>query len=206
MKNQISSVLTPAFAVLALALSLPLAAQSVRYTSVPNECKLRMDGTSTIHDWYAESGVIGGSLEADATFPDASKGTVKPKAEINIPVRQLKSSGGRKMDSVMLEHMKSADHKMIKYSVMELVPKGANAGGGVDYDAKGTLTISGVTRTNNMAVTISKTGDKIKVVGATALKMTDYGVTPPAPDIGLGLIKTGDDLKLKFEWVTEKAQ
>jgi polyisoprenoid-binding protein YceI len=206
MKNPLTSLFAPALSAVALALTLPLAAQNVRYNSVPNECKVRMDGTSTIHDWFAESGVIGGSVEADASFPDASKGAVKPKVEVNIPVRQLKSSGGRKMDSVMLEHMKGADHKMIKYSVLELVPKGANAAGGVDYDAKGTLTISGVTRTNNMPVTISKTGDKLKVSGATALKMTDYGIQPPAPDIGLGLIKTGDDVKLKFDWVTEKAQ
>ena len=48
---------------------------------------------------------------------------------------------------------------------------------------------------------------KLKVIGTTALKMTDFGISPPAPDIGLGLIKTGDDVKLTFEWVTEqKAQ
>jgi hypothetical protein len=33
--------------------------------------------------------------------------------------------------------------------------------------------------------------------------MTDYGVEPPAPSIlGLSPIKTGDDLKLSFEWLT----
>jgi hypothetical protein len=182
------------------------AADSVRYVSVPNECKVRMDGTSTIHDWSAESGVIGGSLEAAPSFPDAKQAS-PVKAEVNIPVRQLKSSGGRKMDSVMLEHLKATDHKMIKYSVLSLTPKGANAAGGVDYDAKGALTISGVTRTNNFPVTVTKVSEtKIKVVGATSLKMTDFGVQPPAPDIGLGLIKTGDDIKLKFEWVTEKGQ
>ncbi len=192
--------------VFALATVVPAGAADVRYTSVPNECKMRMDGTSTIHDWHAESGVIGGSIEADAGFPDAAKGKVSPKVDVNIPVRTLKSSGGRKMDAIMQEHMKAVEHKMIKYRVLELVPKGPNAAGGVDYEAKGTLTISGVTQTNNMPVTISKAGDKIKILGATSLKMTDYGVKPPAPDIGLGLIKTGDEVKLKFEWVTEKAQ
>jgi hypothetical protein len=69
----------------------------VRYNSVPNEGKLRVDGTSTVHDWHAESTVIGGSIEADAGFPDVAKGKVMPKVDINIPVRTLKSSGGRKM-------------------------------------------------------------------------------------------------------------
>jgi len=206
MKNKMNPFLSRTIWGLALAGALPLSAADIKFSSVPNECKVRMDGTSTIHDWYAESGVIGGFIEADASFPDTSKGAVKPKVEVNIPVRMLKSSGGRKMDSVMLEHLKAADHKMIKYSVTELAPKGANAAGGVDYTATGTLTISGVTRTNTMPVTVAKTGEKIKIMGATTLKMTDYGVQPPAPDIGLGLIKTGDEIKLKFEWVTEKAQ
>ena len=207
MKNNVYQFLGLTLGVAALA-ALPLrAADAVRYTSVPNECKMRMEGTSTIHDWHAESGVVGGALEADAGFPNAAGGTVKLKADVNIRVRTLKSSGGRKMDSIMLEHLKATDHKMIKYSVIELVPKGANAAGGVDFEAKGTLTISGVTRTNIMPVTVAKVGDgKLKVTGATSLKMTDYGVQPPAPDVGLGLIKTGDEVKLKFEWVTEKAQ
>ena len=194
-------------AILVLSMALPLgAADAVKFNSVPNECKVRMEGTSTIHDWHADSGVIGGSLEVEPGFPDASKGTVKPKAEVNIPVRSLKTSGGRKMDSVMQEHMKATDHKMIKYTVVEMSPKGANAAGGTDYEAKGTLTIAGTTRTNTMPVTVSKMGDtKIKVAGTTKLLMTSYGISPPAPDIGLGLIKTGDEVTIKFEWVTEKA-
>jgi hypothetical protein len=33
-----------------------------------------------------------------------------------------------------------------------------------------------------------------------ALKMTDFKIQPPAPKVALGLIKTGDDVKLKFQW------
>lgn len=201
----------PFFQTLAVAVLLGAAsamgADAIRYTSVPNECKMRMEGTSTIHDWHAESGVIGGSIVVEPGFPESAKGPVKPKVEVNIPVRTLKTSGGKRMDTVMQEHMKATDHKMIKYSVIELVPKGPASGGAVTFDAKGTLTISGVTRTNTIPVTISKVGDsKLKVMGSTGLKMTDFGIKPPAPDIGLGLIKTGDDITLKFEWITEKAQ
>jgi len=38
-----------------------------------------------------------------------------------------------------------------------------------------------------MAVTIERVEkNKLKVTEATALKMTDFGISPPAPDIGLG--------------------
>jgi hypothetical protein len=31
--------------------------------------------------------------------------------------------------------------------------------------------------------------------------MTDFKIDPPAPKIALGMIKTGDDVKLIFEWM-----
>jgi polyisoprenoid-binding protein YceI len=186
-------------------------AETVRYSPVPNSSKLRMDGTSTIHDWHAETDVIGGFLELDATFSDASgksaPSTIKPKVEVKIPVRSLKSSGGKKMDAVMQEHMKFEQHKAIEYRVLELVPKAGGASGGTaQFDARGTLTIAGVTKTNTMPVTIERIDSaRLKVKGTAALKMTDFGIKPPAPEIlGLSVIKTGDDLKLTFEWVTEK--
>ena len=187
-----------------------VAADTVRYTPVPNSSKLHMEGTSTIHDWHAETDLISGTMELDATFPDASgksaPSAVKPMVEVKIPVRSLKSSGGKRMDAVMQEHMKFEQNKMILYRVLELVPKSGGAGGGAasQFDARGALTVAGVTITNSMPVTIERVQTtRLKVTGTTALKMTAFGITPPAPDIGLGLIKTGDDVKLTFEWVTE---
>jgi hypothetical protein len=31
--------------------------------------------------------------------------------------------------------------------------------------------------------------------------MTDFKIDPPAPKVALGLIKTGDEVKLFFEWI-----
>ncbi len=181
-----------------------LAADVVTYLPVPNSSTLRMDGTSTIHDWHADTEIIGGSMEVDAAFVDGKTPptVVKPKVEVKIPVRSLKSSGGKRMDAVMQEHMKFAQHKLIDYRVIELTPKAGAAG---QFDAKGTLTIAGVTLTNTMPVTFERIeAGKIKVSGAIAIKMTDFGIKPPAPDIaGISLIRTGDDVKLKFEWVTQ---
>jgi polyisoprenoid-binding protein YceI len=185
-----------------------LAAEAVRYMPVPNTSTLRMDGTSTIHDWHAETDIIGGFMELEATFAEGKSVPTKvtPKIEVKIPVRSLKSSGGKRMDAVMQEHMKFDQFKIIEYKVLELAPKAGAAG---QFDATGTLTISGVTRTNTMPVTIERVeNSRLKVVGKTALKMTDFGIKPPAPDIaGISLIRTGDEVKLTFTWVTEqKAQ
>ena len=186
-----------------LAASSVLAADTVRYTPVPNSCKLRMDGTSTIHDWHAETDVIGGFMELEATFAEGKSApvSVKPKIEVKIPVRTLKSSGGKRMDAVMQEHMKFEQFKAIEYRVLELTPKAGAAG---QYEAKGALTLAGVTKTNMMPVTIERVDGKLKVTGTASVKMTDHGIKPPAPEIvGISLIRTGDEVKLKFEWVTE---
>lgn len=178
-------------------------AETVRFAPVPNSSKLRMDGTSTIHDWHAETDIIGGFMELDATFADGKSApvAVKPNVEVKVPVRSLKSSGGKRMDAVMQEHMKFAQFKTIEYKVLELNPKAGAAG---QYEAKGALTVAGVTKTNVMPVTIERMDKKLKVTGTTAVKMTDHGIKPPAPDIaGISLIRTGDEVKLKFEWVTE---
>ena len=84
----------------------------------------------------------------------------------------------------------------------------AGSTGALQFEAVGALTIKGTTKTHTMPVTIEKKDGKIKVTGKTALKMTDYGVKPPAPTIaGMSLIKTGDDITIAFEWVSApKAQ
>lgn len=183
----------------------------VRYDSQPGSL-VQIDGTSNIHDWTVKGGVIKGFIEADAEFPASAtvSGAKPPRVEVTIPVRTLKSQvavGAKKMDEVMQEHMHMAQWPNIEYRLMELLPKQTNSAAGTafQFDAVGALTVSGVTRTNRMPVTIERVGpDKLKVTGLTNLKMTDFGIKPPAPTLALGLIKTGDDVTVRVEWVVAK--
>jgi polyisoprenoid-binding protein YceI len=176
------------------------AQDAIRYQAQPGGSKMKVEGTSTIHDWRVDCAIIGGFMELDPAF-DADLKTPTPatKAEVSIPVRQLKASEGKQMDNVMYEHMNLKDNPLIKYRLINLTPK---TGAPSQFDARGALTISGVTRTNNMPITLERIDKtKIKVKGNTSLKMTDYGIKPPAPSIlGMSLIRTGDDVKLTFEW------
>ena len=36
--------------------------------------------------------------------------------------------------------------------------------------------------------------------------MPQFGITPPAPSFGLGLMKTGPDVKIIFDWALHKKQ
>jgi len=94
--------------------------------------------------------------------------------------------------------MKEPQFKKIEYKLVELKPKSAaGATGALKFDAVGALTIVGVTRTNTMPVTIEKTDGKLKIIGSTPVKCTDYGLKPFS---FLGLATCGDDLKISFEW------
>jgi len=181
------------------------AAGMVRYDAQPVGSKCKMEGTSTIHDWNMESAVVGGFMEVDPNFPESAltdPAAAKPKVEAFMPVRSFKSYNKR-MDEVMQETMNEPKHKKIEYKLIELKPKSKpGSTGALQFDAVGALTINGVTKTNSMPVTIEKKDGKIKVTGNTPLKMTDFGVKPPAPTIGLGLIKTGDEIKIGIEWLT----
>jgi polyisoprenoid-binding protein YceI len=185
---------------------------TIRYDTQPGGCKMKIEGTSSIHDWKMESPVIGGFIEADAGFPESAlKGgaAAKPKVEIKIPVRSLKS-GNARMDEVYQEHMEEAKFKTMEYKITELKAKGsAPKDGKCEFDAVGTLTIHGTAKELTMPVTIEKAevekagkkSPELKIVGSAPLKISDYGVKPPSPEIpGMGKITTGDDIKVSFEW------
>jgi hypothetical protein len=66
------------------------------------------------------------------------------------------------------------------------------------------LTVGGVAHEVNIPLRlIALPGGQVRITGATALKMTDFRISPPSPTITLGLIRTGDEVKLSFELVLE---
>ena len=193
----------------ALCLTAVLHAETITYQAVPRGSMMKIDGTSTVHDWTVECQVIGGRMELDSNFPlDPSQEPpkelkVKPTVKVIIPVRQLKS-GKSAMDTVMHNAMNIETHPSIEYALLEMTPKG-KADNGLKFGTKGVIKVNGVTQTNEFDVIITKVDDKkLKVAGATKLKMTDFKIDPPAPKIALGAIKTGDDVKLSFEWFTQQ--
>lgn len=200
----------PAIAALCTALCAG-AADPLKYQAKPGS-KVRLDGTSTIHDWWAEGAIIGGTLELDASFPtdpaksDLKTGALPAKVEASIPVRSLKSSGKKPMDVIMQGAMDAEKFPKIDYRLKELVFKEAREGV-LHFDSKGDLTVHGTTKELAMPVEIVRPDAKsVHVKGKADLKMTDFGIKPPAPAIALGAIKTADEVKVVFEWVTVLAE
>jgi polyisoprenoid-binding protein YceI len=188
--------------------ALPLrAADTVKYVAQPGS-EVKIDGTSNIHDWTVKGQIISGFMEVSPAFEkDLKAVTPAPKVDVSIPVRSLKSGNG-KMDEVMQEHMNMKQFKTITYQLTSLTLKGEPkaANGPAEYTSTGDLTVSGAKKTIEMPVTIERMdGGKLKVKGSIPIKMTDHQIKPPAPALAMGLIKTGDDVKVSIEWIVAKA-
>lgn len=208
MKKHSLAVLGSLVATMALLLAHPpLSAQTLTRYEAQFGSKVSIDGTSTVHDWTVEGQIIGGYLELDPAFSldpakPAAPGKVNAKVTVTIPVRSLKS-GKTSMDAVMQEAMKMPQFSKIEYVLTELVLRDPpKTGEPMRFNSNGELTVSGVKKTIGMPVGIESMGEgKLKVTGTVPLKMTAFGIKPPAPKLALGLITTGDDVKITFTWI-----
>jgi polyisoprenoid-binding protein YceI len=209
-------ILTIAALTAALAIQ---AADSNRYQAQPGGNKVRIEGTSTAHDWEMQGTLVGGFVEFDpavqfdtaqATIPGLQGKTLAIKSMVIVPVRSVKSDAKampQVMEGLMQDALKEPVNKKIECRISELTFKEPHAAGKpFDFDASGELVIAGVTNKVTFPVSIDvPEKDKLKITGTAPVKMTDYGVKPPAPSFGLGLMKCGDEVKIIFEWNVAKA-
>lgn len=189
-------------------------AEIVRYQGVPRGSSIKIKGTSTVHDWEVESTLIAGFMNVDGEFPsDLSTTTVPalknlPQVNVQIPVRSIRS-GKSTMDSVMHGAMKQQAHPKITYVLAKMTPSNVErkSGDPLRYDTKGDLTVAGVKKRIAMPIDLVQHGEGgLRITGKTKVKMTDFGIQPPAPKIAFGLIKTGDEVEIIFEWIIKKKQ
>jgi hypothetical protein len=181
--------------------------------------KIRIEGTSNIHDWQVEGTLIGGFIEVGGDFPvepgkAVTPGKVDVKGEAFVTVRSLRSikKDGTpyddKMDEVMYEKFKEKElaNKKVVYRLKELTLKEAAKSKDLPYvfESKGEMVAAGVTNQVSMPINVLPLGaNRLKITAMTTVKMTDFKIEPPAPAIALGMIKTGDEVKLFIEWIVE---
>jgi polyisoprenoid-binding protein YceI len=211
------AAVTLALGAVILAPTLPAAAQT-HYASQPKGCDVKINGTSSLHDWEMEGAVIGGFIEfaagvqldpAQTTVAGLQGDKVPAKARVLIPVRSVHSKADHMpdvMDHLMQEALKEPQSPRIEFNLKEMTFKGPHAAGTpFNFDVNGDIVIAGATNSVTFPITIEcPDADQLKISGTVPIKMTDYGVTPPAPSFGLGLMKTGSDVKIIFDWMLRK--
>jgi hypothetical protein len=198
------------FLLLLVSIRVDAAENWVTFAASPIGSKVKIEGTSSVHDWTMEGQLLAGKVEFEPGFdlnPSLKPGKINARALVSIPVSSIHNPDVKKkgMDDVMQQAMKHEQFPKIEFRLTDFVLKEAPSSpeGLYRFDSKGELTLAGVTNKIEMPITILRVSPtRLKVSGTNDLKMTAYGITPPSPKILP--IKTGDDVKVIFDWVVAK--
>ena len=156
------------------------------YTLNPSP-DLKVEGTSTIHDWHMTSSQATGKA---VMTPGPNGASAITNLTITMPVESLKSGKGQ-MDTNAYKALKTNKYPNIQFELTEVTSIN-----GTTIKAKGKLTISGSSKTFTLDVKQKLVGNAIEFSGTLPIKFSEFNVDPPTAIFGT--IKTGDALQLYF--------
>jgi len=155
---------------------------------------MSINGTTNVHNFETKVTQAGGDLViSDKKVQSFS---------VEIPVKGIKSNE-KLMDTKTYEAFDADKNPRITFKSTDVNSLKVD-GSDINVSVTGNMTIAGVTR----KVTIIAAGKTVKpgvyeFKGSIPVKMTDYKMKPPTAM--LGVMKVGDDIKLKFDVTFEGA-
>jgi len=169
-------------------------AQSVYKIQKNETIDMKLNGTSTFHDW--EMDAVTATGEAQFTFKSGDESELESLKSLtfNLIVTDLKSDN-KGLDKNAYKALKTDEFKTIHYvmSNSNVSPES----GGYLLETNGLLTVAGVTKNVDIDIhLVVNNNHTVTCKGAYELKMTDYNVEPPS--FMMGLMKTGDATTLDF--------
>lgn len=187
-----------ALVLVAAAATVAGAQETARITVAPTS-KLWIEGTSNVHDWKCSATTIDAMVDIDAAAQlTSAPPKMLKKVTVKVPVRSLKCGHG-KMDDNLYKALNADTHVNITYILTTFDAMAGESKDEFTLKTVGQLTIAGVENTINMDVAATRMADgTIKAIGMVPVKMTAFGVKPPKAM--LGAIKTGDEVKVRFEF------
>jgi polyisoprenoid-binding protein YceI len=154
-------------------------------------------GTSNLHDWNETVVTVLG--DGSVTWNDDGSFDLDA-INLKMEVNSIKSDMGSIMNNNTYKALKAEHNPEIAFTLNTPV-KSIKAGATVsNILTKGTLTIAGVTKPIDMLVKVSAVNHgSLTFEGSQAIKMTDYGMSPPTALFGT--LKTGDEITINFKTV-----
>lgn len=152
------------------------------------ESKMWVTGTSTVHDWTCDVKDVTGSVTASVAdaVTSISDGT------FSVPVENI-DCDSRTMNKKVNQALNDKDTPTIIFVLGSTTV-------GDQIQVTGDLTIAGVTKQIVFPVSTTQSGSTLTFTGEVPVVMTDFNVDPPTAM--LGTLKTGDEVKVHFEIVT----
>lgn len=192
MKNKIIIILLTVFA-----LNPVVFAQEV-YRVIPSKSTIRVEGTSSLHDWEMIAEKMNASLEVIG-----EKNSIKDIKDVSfsLDAKNLLSDNSI-MNNKAQDALKSKKYKEIRFE-LESITGLKNTSTGFSGYASGNLFIAGKTKKVEFPFSAKINGNSSLVVsGNEKINMSDFDID--APTAMLGTLKTGDEINIKFELEFDK--
>lgn len=177
---------------LMMALTTQISIGQTYYLSNPAS-KLKIEGTSNIHDWDITAEDQQGKLVANFENGQLIKIEL---LDFSVTTESLKS-GKSSMDKNTYKALNTEKYKKIIYRLNKANSIECATNSSCKVSTTGSLTIAGKTKTVDINFVITITPYKIILSGNKTLKMTEFGIDPPTAIFGT--ITTGDTVDIKFE-------
>jgi hypothetical protein len=176
---------------------------------------VRIEGSSSVHDWQVQGSLIGGMAQFPPGFPElesaAGTNPIQAKVSAFVPVRSLSSvepSGARysdTMDNIMYRKLRADTFSRIVFMLSSLSPA-SESGPPFVFSASGRIAVAGVTNTLMFPLEVwPLPDDRLQFKGDLLLKLSDFKINPLAPGLAGSVIRTADDIQVRFSWGVSRA-
>jgi len=159
--------------------------------TLTKESTLKINGSSTIHDWTVTANSMDGSLNVN--------GDVFQDLLFQVEVAEIKSERGAAMDKKMHAALKKDEHPEVSFKFQEIKK---NAGSENIIWIQGMLNIAGVEQEVEISSEFKEVGGSYVLKGSKEIKLQDYGMEPPTAMFGQIIV--GDNVTIEFDLVYAK--
>ena len=193
-------LLVAAGALMLGAFSTPIAS----YTLQPEASSMRVEGTSTLHDWECPMKSMEGSFQIDPTPTDALPIADLSRVTVNVPVEQIDCDNNT-MNSKLRDALQAEAYPTVIYMLesVDLQPLPDSSDAWFEAQTTGQLIIAGSRNEIEMPVKGQRMDDgRIRFVGQHAFTLSSFDIDRPSAM--LGAIKTGDEVTVHFDVVVAR--
>ncbi|MCK0146447.1 YceI family protein [Arenibacter sp. F26102] len=159
--------------------------------TLAKESVLKINGSSTIHDWTVIANSMKGSMKMDA-------GVLK-NLNFQVEVAEINSERGAAMDKKMHAALKVEEHPEVSFKFKEIKKDGSAEN---SFHIMGMLNIAGAEKEVDITSEFQEVGGKYVFKGSKEIKLQDFNMEPPTAMFGQIIV--GDNVTIHFDLVFAK--
>jgi len=174
---------------------------------------LRLDGTSNVHDWEAETRTLTVRFTRDSTSGDPAdvegidalmRGAGVRGLEVAVPVTSIHSKK-EGLEKNLWKDLKSDQFPTIRFTMSRYtVTSRAEHPDTLDLQVEGMLAVAGVEKPATLQARAWRTPQGVRLEGVQPLRMTDFGIKPRT--MMMGALRVSDRVSVGYRLLLAPAR